>query len=65
MTVPTWEEIIPYSINGEDASAVVEQGEGLTFATIEKGQRQNHPTIRTAWVTYHFRNVSGVFTPSI
>lgn len=57
--VPTWDDIIPYSINGDEKCAVVEQGEGLTFFTIEKGERQDHPRISTTWVTYNFKNSSG------
>ncbi|OCT47113.1 hypothetical protein CLCR_02443 [Cladophialophora carrionii] len=52
--VPTWDDIIPYSINGDEFTAVVEQGEGLTFFTIEHGQRQDHPKIATTWVNYTF-----------
>ncbi|OAL26341.1 hypothetical protein AYO22_04259 [Fonsecaea multimorphosa] len=55
--VPTWEYIIPYSINGDELIAVVEQGEGLTFFTIEEGQRRDHPRIPTTWVQYKFRSV--------
>ncbi|KIX03123.1 uncharacterized protein Z518_06673 [Rhinocladiella mackenziei CBS 650.93] len=54
--VPTWDNIIPYSTNGEELTAVVEQGSGLTFVTFEEGRRYQHPEIRTSWVTYKFRN---------
>ncbi|KIW23836.1 uncharacterized protein PV07_12005 [Cladophialophora immunda] len=55
--VPTWEYIIPYSINGDEFVAVVEQGEGLTFFTIQQGQRRDHPRIPTTWVQYKFKSV--------
>ncbi|OAL36320.1 hypothetical protein AYO20_04478 [Fonsecaea nubica] len=57
LLVPTWEYIIPYSINGDELTAVVEQGEGLTFFTIEEGQRRDHPRIPTTWVQYKFKSV--------
>ncbi|KAK4948065.1 hypothetical protein LTR10_013119 [Elasticomyces elasticus] len=56
--VPTWDEIIPYCANGEELSAEVEQGDGLTFFTIEDGQRKEHHKIPTSWVKYTFKTMS-------
>ncbi|KAJ9610594.1 hypothetical protein H2200_005371 [Cladophialophora chaetospira] len=57
--IPTWDDIIPYSISIDKFTAAVEQGEGLTFFTIEGGQRQDHPRITTSWVNYKFTTSNG------
>ena len=60
--VPTWDEIIPYTIAipGEESRAVVEQGLGsaLTFVTFERGKELTY-RIPTTWVTYNFRDADG------
>ncbi|KIV80987.1 hypothetical protein PV11_08442 [Exophiala sideris] len=56
--VPTWDEIIPYYANGEELSAEVVQGDGLTFFTIEDGQRKDHKIIPTSCVRYTFKTKS-------
>ncbi|KIW66034.1 hypothetical protein PV04_08243 [Phialophora macrospora] len=52
--LPMHDDIIPYSINGDEFTAVIEQGEGLAFFTIEGGRLQDHPKITTTWVNYTF-----------
>ncbi|KAF7503245.1 hypothetical protein GJ744_004073 [Endocarpon pusillum] len=55
--LPIWDEIIPYSPHGDERSAVVCQGSGLSFITFEgKGTREIH-SIPTDWVTYNFLKV--------
>jgi hypothetical protein len=41
-------------------TAAVEQGEGLTFFTIENGRRQDHAKIMTTWVNYKFKAPQGM-----
>lgn len=59
--VPTWDEIIPYCANSDELSAVVEQGDGLTFSTLEGVERKDHPMIPTTWVKYDFKTEPGDF----
>jgi len=56
--VPIWDIIVPYSPHGDKTSAVVQQGFGLSFITIEGGNREIR-SIPTTWVTYEFSEITG------
>lgn len=56
--MPVWDEIVPYSSVGDEFNAVIEQGAGLLFVTLEKGKQDTH-SIPTTWVTYKFKSPKG------